>query len=224
MSEKANLLNDLIRDSNADLIFFTETWLSERGDEVKINTMTPPYYQACSFPRLTGSGGGLCILTKKSFVNPKSKRIPEFTSFECSKTEIIINNIKVIFYCIYRPTPSARNGLTPSLFISEFEKFLEIYAIPNVKTVILGDINLHFDVPSETYMKQMINILYVRQLHQFVDKPTHRMGHILDWIITNDLDLLSDLDIVDKALSDHYVITCSMNFPKPVLKKKNNKK
>ena len=148
------------------MLFFTETWLLEKGDEVRISTLTPPCYVPFSVPRLTGPGGGILVLVKKSILNTKTQRIKCFTSFECSKTELVLNNESFTFFCVYRAPPSEKNNFTPSLFISEFEQFLDSHVSSNIRTVILGDINLHFNCPHETYVKQMSTALKTRNLFQ----------------------------------------------------------
>ena len=59
-------------------------------------------------------------------------------------------------------------------------------------------------------------------LVQHVSEPTHQKGHTLDVLITRqDEDLISDVKVVDPGLSDHYLVTCTIDFPKapPVTKK-----
>ena len=215
VGKKEHLINDLVVESNADLLFFTETWLLEKGDEMRISTLTPPCYVPFSVPRLTGPGGGILVLVKKSILNTKTQRIKCFTSFECSKTELVLNNESFTFFCVYRAPPSEKNNFTPSLFISEFEQFLDSHVSSNIRTVILGDINLHFNCPHETYVKQMSTALKTRNLFQIVNSPTHIKGNILDWIIVNDSNFLYNVQICDKAISDHFVITCNMDIEKP---------
>ena len=57
----------------------------------------------------------------------------------------------------------------------------------------------------------MLDLLIPRSLMQIIDKPTQRAGHILDWVITEDSSIISDVYVVDKAVSDHSVITFNIN-------------
>ena len=51
---------------------------------------------------------------------------------------------------------------------------------------------------------------------QHVSTPTHRKGHILDLIITrNDEKFIQDLRVLDDVYSDHSVVVCKSNCPKP---------
>ena len=159
------------------------------------------------------------MLIKNNFTNPRSRRV-KFTTFECSKTEIIINNTLICFFCVYRPPPSGKNNFSPSMFIDEFELFIDENINLNSKIIIIGDMNLHFDSPHETYVKQMCNSLNIRNLFQLVHEPTHIKGHTLDWLITNDASFISNIYVKDHAISDHFTITCSVNIDKPAVVKK----
>ena len=50
--------------------------------------------------------------------------------------------------------------------------------------------------------------------------PTHRLGHTLDWLITNRATDVFDLTVVDMLLSDHFVISFDLLLRKPVKEKR----
>lgn len=52
-------------------------------------------------------------------------------------------------------------------------------------------------------------------LQQLVKEPTHRRGHVLDWLITNYVCGVLDLSVVDKLLSDHFVVSFQLCLRKP---------
>ena len=54
--------------------------------------------------------------------------------------------------------------------------------------ILLGDFNLHWDVPSDPDVTAVRDILNTHGLHQVIDQPTHIKNHILDWLITDSLD------------------------------------
>ena len=61
----------------------------------------------------------------------------------------------------------------------------------------------------------MKTCLQNRYLKLLVNKPTHKHNHIFDWIIVRDDDeLVCNIDVVDKCLSDHYVISFNINMAK----------
>ena len=108
VGNKELLLNDLVFDYKPDIVFFTETWLLEKGDEVRIKSLTPPLYVSDNFPRLTGPGGGILIINKNG-TTVKTIRITGQSTFECTKSKININSSSITVFCVYRPPPSNKN-------------------------------------------------------------------------------------------------------------------
>ena len=47
----------------------------------------------------------------------------------------------------------------------------------------VGDMNIHFDNPLQSLTKQTLTTLSLHSLLQVINKPTHRCGHIIDWVI-----------------------------------------
>ena len=48
---------------------------------------------------------------------------------------------------------------------------------------IVGDMNIHFDNPSQSLTKQTLTTLSLDNLVQVINRPTHRCGHIIDWVV-----------------------------------------
>ena len=48
---------------------------------------------------------------------------------------------------------------------------------------LVGDMNIHFDNPLQSLTKQTLTTLSLYNLVQVFNKPTHRCGHIIDWVI-----------------------------------------
>ena len=80
--------------------------------------------------------------------------------------------------------------------------------------IILGFFNLHFESSKETIAKSMRSVLSDCHLHQIIDKPTQNKGHI-DWLMTSeDCSFVENLQVIDKALSDHFVVIFPLNISK----------
>ena len=80
---------------------------------------------------------------------------------------------------------------------------------------MIGDVNLHFDNDNDPYVGKLKKALHDRNLEQVVRVPTHVKGHILDWVITNANNILQDLKVDDRGLSDHFIITLYLRLSKP---------
>ena len=59
---------------------------------------------------------------------------------------------------------------------------------------LVDDMNIHFDNPLQSLTKQTLGTLSLYNLVQVIKKPTHRCGHIIDWVI-----VWSDDDIHRKS-------------------------
>ena len=70
---------------------------------------------------------------------------------------------------------------------------------------LAGDMNIHFDNPLQSLTKQTLSTLSLYSLVQVINKPTHRCGHIIDWVIVRPDDYISRKSTVTDSLeSDHY--------------------
>ena len=56
-------IHEFISDNDFDVLFLTETWLYDQGDEAYITDMTPDGYQFHSFPRCGRRGGGIALVS-----------------------------------------------------------------------------------------------------------------------------------------------------------------
>ena len=88
------------------------------------------------------------------------------------------------------------------------------------KLLVVGDLNVHFDKPTDPITSALNVVLDNTSLHQLVKVPTRRRGHTLDWLITNHATDVLDLTGLDMLLSDHFVISFDLLLRKPVREKK----
>ena len=178
--------------------------------------VTPPGFTLKSVPRANGTGGGLAVLFRNSLVDCVKVSIKDlaFKSFEVCETRLCYQDQSVMFLCVYRPPPSRKNKLSNKMFLDEFPDLLESYVSCD-RRFVLGDINFHFDSNSDASVTDLKKLLRSLSLQQLINVPTHRRGHILDWLTTNrDVDI-EELCFVDKLFSDHFVISFALRFRKP---------
>ena len=70
---------------------------------------------------------------------------------------------------------------------------------------LVGDMNIHFDNPLQSLTKQTLSTLSLYGLVQVINKPTHRCGHIIDWVIVRPDDNIHKKSTdTDSLESDHY--------------------
>ena len=72
---------------------------------------------------------------------------------------------------------------------------------------LVGDMNIHFYNPLQSLTKQTLTNLSLYNLVQVINEPTHRCGHIIDWVIVRpDDDIHIKSTVTDSHESDHYCI------------------
>ena len=70
---------------------------------------------------------------------------------------------------------------------------------------LVGDMNIRFDNPLQSLTKQTLTTLSLYNLVQVINEPTHRCGHIIDWVIVRpDDDIHRKSTATDSLESDHY--------------------
>ena len=105
------------------------------------------------------------------------------------------------------------------MFLEQFSDLLESYVSCD-RPFVVGDLNVHFDKPSDPSTSARNVVLDNLSLHQLVNVPTHRRGHTLDWLITNRATDVLDLTVDDMLLSAHFVISFDLLLRKPVREKR----
>ena len=90
---KTNMIVDHIIDNDIDVLWITESWLCESGDEKMIKDLTPDGYKFINVPRSKGCKekhrGGIGILYRASYkLNTKT----EFNASSLENCEITLNS------------------------------------------------------------------------------------------------------------------------------------
>ena len=181
---------DHVMHANVDLIFLCETWLRPEGDESDCVALTPPGFCLRSFPRMSGAGSGLTVLYRNSLTTniAVSTRDFVFTAFEICEVRISIDSHTVVFLSVYPPsppphptppppppppppTPSRKNKLRNAVFLEQFTDLLESYVACD-KLFVVGDLNVHFDNPSDPCTAALNAVLGNLSLEQLVNVPS----------------------------------------------------
>ena len=100
------------------------------------------------------------------------------------------------------------------MFLDEFSDLPESYGSCD-RLFVLGDIKFHFDSDSDVSVVDLKILLHNLSLQQLVNVPMHHRGHTLDWLLTNRVVDIEELCVVDKLISDHFVVYFVLCFRKP---------
>jgi hypothetical protein len=208
-----------LRDNDIDITVLSETWLkNDDKDQLFINELQEGGYRLKHVPRISENrGGGVALLYKSTLDVCMVDTVPTI-NFEYMEATIRLKSKLLRLLIVYRPPPSAANGLSTSRFQAEFENFLEQYTIASGELLITGDFNLHVDVPTDTDANHFKEVLDSVNLKQHVNIPTHIKGHTLDLIITRDTTSCPSIDSIlahDFPNLDHYAVTFNISVEKP---------
>ena len=218
IKNKTARLCEIIFTNNLDLLAVVESWSTKNAfySPVADALASLKYFSALEIPRQHKKGGGVLLLYRKSFEVSLISNA-SFESYEHLDLSINYGKSNTRLLIVYRPPPSKDNGFTGSMFLDEFSKHLELLALDsNRPLVIVGDFNYHMDDNFDQAAKRFADLIDSVNLCQHVNSPTHRNGHTLDLIITRATEnLVQDVNVHSEFYSDHRVITCSLNHPKP---------
>ena len=81
---------------------------------------------------------------------------------------------------------------------------------------LLGDMNIDLSSKSSPGVRRYEQLLAELNLTQLVQKPTNLLPRpsIIDHVITNTPDFLSDVKVLTDSISDHQPVTCLLRLPK----------
>ena len=143
--------------------------------------------------------------------------IPMCESFEYLNLSVCYRPRRVRVLVVYRPP-----GSSTTVFMTEFQAVLEILSILPEEVIIVGDFNIHVDVPTDKLASEFINLVDMFGFSQRVKTPTHskrkrvtNQGHILDLVLVRQSGgLVRDVTVGD-FISDHCLVTCALSTCSP---------
>ncbi|KAA0724041.1 putative RNA-directed DNA polymerase from transposon X-element [Triplophysa tibetana] len=209
LNPKAVIVNEMITENSFDILCLTETWLKP-NDYFGLNESTPPSYGYIHEPRPVGRGGGVAAIFR-DYLTVTRRTMHTFKSFEMLALNITVPNkskkslVSLTLVIVYRPPGPYTN------FLIEFADFLSDLLVNVDKVLIVGDFNIHVDSPNDPLAVVFKELLDSCGVTQYINRPTHRLNHTLDLIISHGADL-TNIDIIPQSddVSDHYLITCTL--------------
>ena len=99
-----------------------------------------------------------------------------------------VRSTRLRIIIIYRPPSLPVHPVSISTFFAELSDYLESVVISNEPLILLGDFNIHVDVPTDMDTIQFRDLLDSMGLQQHLKRPTHIHGHTLDLLITRQSD------------------------------------
>ena len=166
---KTLAIADHILDNQLDMMATSETWLKSSRDSNVIKDIVPNGYCIKHTPRPIGKGGGVAIIHKSEIVLQKQDT-DAFRSFEHIECRLKTPMSSMRIVVVYRPPPSAKNGLTTTVFFEEWDRFIDQHTIKPGPFIMMGDLNIHIDNTTNADARRLINsvnatgmVLHVRE-------------------------------------------------------------
>ena len=115
---------------------------------------------------------------------------------------------------VYRPPPSAKNGLTTAIFFDEWGRFIDSQTLISGPLIVMGDLNFHVDGASNVVTSRFGDCVNSVGMVMHVRGPTHKKGHTLDVLLTRRAHehWIRNVTITDMGLSDHYAVSYTLNI------------
>ena len=205
-NDKTTMVTEHLDDCNTDIALLTETWLKDE-DLITQNELTPPDFDLKTKNRKVKIGGGIALLHRSNLPSKTLSHDNDYSQFEflqatCSKPPFTIA-------LIYRPQLGVDGKLNSmSAFLDEFNNLMTRLAILPGNVIVAGDFNFHNHNTTAEQFGRGKQIILESGFQQIVDKPTHRQGRILDWVLTRPSDhlLVGDVKVTPNVISDHHIV------------------
>ena len=202
-------------DVGCDICLVQETFLRE-ADRAKIQEIKDYGWCIISDPRKHRSGGGIGILYKPDIKLQANEKVTKYKSFQVMETVLHSDAGSVRLVNIYRPPYTKKAKYTESVFLEEFESYLDDLTGKTGTSLFMGDFNIHVERPEDFYPKKFLKLLDDYNLIQRVPQvPTHEQGGTLDLVITTD-DVAAKMSPINTTTSgtssDHYLVWFDLDY------------
>ena len=203
----ANLcdLHYLLDSGEYDVIMITETWLKPVISDGLIDPSRG--YNVIRRDRLDSTGGGVCILLRKS-VHFSEITISE--NVEILAVDVCVSQVKHRLIVVYRPPYSEP---TDKLYAVKLINVLSSLSLVTWPVFIGGDFNCPgiswdvFKAPADNIQDLLLDFALSNGFSQLVNEPT-RQDNILDLVLCNEPLLITSVDIQSPVgKSDHASVT-----------------
>ena len=196
INNKVDFVMQYIIDADVSVACITESWLTDLNNYITFRIKSYGF-SISHKPRESGKGGGVCFIYKPEIKVIESKSKRTYESFEYHDLEICApaceNNIIVL--CIYR-----KQEISFTQFHVEFTNFCESFIEQSLKSFfVMGDFNVHYESNS-SFSNQLKEILSTYGLTQHVETATHKSGHMLDLLFSNQYEIP-----VNNICIDHFI-------------------
>ena len=221
--DKVTFFADYTKQEKILIMNFTETWLDETiQDDPKIEG-----YKLHRGDRKGRVGGGTAIYVREEF---EAQKIAELSSNGVEMVAVYIEKLNIINIVIYRP-PDARTYDFQEILI-KVRVILKDVKAPEPTVILSGDFNFPFakwkrNVNGGCILEEKTNVGATREskvqferlseemdnfgLIQIIEEST-RDKNTLDLIYTNEVSMITQIEIMKSSMSDHDRVELTTNI------------
>lgn len=207
LNNKIEKFVQLLEDNDIQVAAISETWLTSSSNYVT-GYLRERGYDIHHHHRDHQKGGGVALVFLHTLKKNNSKCY-SYRSFECVSISFTgLHGRNLVFIVLYRC------GDEPmSLFLTEFNDFIEYLHFAFTDFILCGDFNVHCNDLLNPDVMEFYQILNAFKLNQLVNEATHERGNTIDLVIHNPEQLtISDLNVCSDTPSDHSIIFFKLKY------------
>ena len=221
--EKVELLKEYVKENNIIIMNLTETWLDDTIEEI----VEIGGYGVFRCDRKNRDRGGTAIyIHDKIESNVKLK----MSNGKCEVVAVEMPDVQTLNIVVYRPPGTKSHEFNPIL--DEIQNLFQNLEKPEPTIILSGDLNFPFvkwkrlpdnscswEYKSHTnattdekqQFEKLLEICNNQFMLQMIEEPT-REENTLDLMFTNEINLVTQIEVTKSSYSDHNMIEMSTNY------------
>ena len=205
---------ELFRDHKLGLLCLTESWHDQESAVIGrlrnagFNVAERPRPRTATSDLSVNHGGIVVVATADISVSPLASLTGGPTTFELLSVRVVSGHFTGIVVVIYRPGSAA----VQQSFFDELTAILDRVATYQEPIFVTGDLNIRLDHQDDHHADQLRLLIESYGLVLHNTDSTHKLGGILDVVITHADTVCQDsVQVVDVGLSDHHLLQWTFN-------------
>ena len=213
---KTHEVMDFVIENEVDVAFFQETWL-KKSDSVLFQEIREYGFEILTERKYRASdiGGGLAVVYRNC-LSMKKIKVKQYPSFETQVVQINTNCELLTIGNVYFPGYSEKHRFTQSMFIADFEDFLQEVMCCRGHRIIVGDFNIHMNDGDRVETRGLKSVIWADGFANLVTTKTHELGGLIDLVLCHKSasHQICKVDVLLNSpdLSDHYPILIETRY------------
>lgn len=215
LHNKVDEVLDVISEFSLNVCLLVETW--HDSDSTCIRRLRSEGFSVAerARPRLNNQSistnhGGLVVICAPGIRLTTLHINCDVSSFEILCTRVTSGSSSCLVVLVYR------TGIITSIFFSELNAVLDIFATYAESLILAGDFNIHMERSGDLFSRQLHDVCSSHGLVCHINQPTHVCGGTLDLVFSRSEFPSSSLSIVDPGLSDHFLLRWVSSLTRPL--------